>query len=476
MPLRLYNTISREKEIFKPLHDNEVRIYTCGPTVYDYVHIGNLRAFLSWDLLKRVLRLNGFNVIHVMNYTDVGHLVSDADEGEDKMEKGARRERKTAWEIADFYIKAFDEDARKLRIIRPDFCPRATEHIKEMIEMVKTLEEKGYTYIIEDGVYFDTSRLSDYGKLARLDKEGLKAGARVEMVSGKRNPTDFALWKCSPKDKKRDMEWDSPWCRGFPGWHIECSVMARKYLGDTLDIHCGGVDHIPIHHTNEIAQSEAFTGKTFSRVWLHNEFLIVEGKKMSKSLGNYYTLRDLEAMGFNPVAFRYLILSAHYRSKMNFTLDSLKDAQKTVENINSFFARINEIEESGTENTELLKDIENARDKFREALNDDLNTPNALAAFFEMVKAVNRDLDAEKVCGKALGAVREFMSEFNFIFDVLDFSKEEIPQEVLDLAKKRDELRKQKKFREADEIRKQIKEMGYVIEDDDEKSKIKKIK
>lgn len=474
MPLNLYNTMSRKKELFKPIHGNEVRMYTCGPTVYDYAHIGNLRAFLSWDLLKRVLKMNGFFVNHVMNYTDVGHLVSDDDTGEDKMEKGAEREKKTAWEIADFYIKAFEEDAKKLRIIEPTFKPRATEHIKEMIELIKILEERGYTYIIDDGVYFDTSKLSDYGKLARLDIEGLKAGARVEMAEGKKNPTDFALWKFSPREKKRDMEWDSSWGKGFPGWHIECSVMASKYLGETLDIHCGGIDHIPVHHTNEIAQSEAASGKPFSNFWVHNEFMAVDGKKMSKSLGNFYTLRDLEEKGFSPLSFRYLCLSIHYRSRMNFTLESLKDAQNSVDSLNNFMARLDDFSGDADENKIISESVEKAKNEFVESLNDDMNTPNALAAVFGMMNAVNREIDAGKADSVSLGKAREFMLSFNGIFEVLETEREEIPGEVLEMAMQREQCRKERKFREADDIRRKINEMGYSVEDNEKGPRIRK--
>ncbi len=476
MPLKLYNTMSRKKEQFKPLHGSGARIYTCGLTVYDYAHIGNLRAYITWDLLKRILKMNSFKVKHVMNYTDVGHLVSDDDEGEDKMEKGARRERKTAWEIADFYIKAYDEDARKLGIVEPDFRPRATEHIKEMIEMIKVLEKKGFTYIIDDGVYFDTSKLSDYGKLARLNKEGLKAGIRVEMAEGKKNPTDFALWKFSPKDKKRDMEWDSPWGKGFPGWHLECSVMASKYLGETLDIHCGGVDHIPVHHTNEIAQSEAASGKKFSNMWVHNEFLVVDGKKMSKSLGNFYTLRDLEEKGFSPTAFRYLILSAHYRSKMNFTLESLKDSQNAVESMNNFFSRLDDSGKDAEENKKIFKELEKARKVFESSLNDDMNTPNALAAVFGLMKFVNKEIEAGKADRKSLEAVKKFMASFNEIFGIIDSNKEAVPSDILKLAEERERMRREKKFREADELRNEIRNKGYALEDSENGVKIKKIK
>src|SRR3989344_952205 len=272
--LKFYNTLTRAKEEFKPQNPPAVGLYTCGPTVYNYAHIGNLRTYIFEDILKRALVANGFEVNHVMNITDVGHLTSDADVGEDKMEKGAKREGKTVWDIAEFYTKAFKEDMRRLNLVEPDIWCKATDHIAEQIELIQRLEKRGFTYLIDDGVYFDTTKDPHYGKLARLDIAGLRAGARIEMVKDKRNPTDFALWKLSPDNEQRQMEWESPWGKGFPGWHIECSAMAMKYLGETFDIHCGGIDLIPVHHTNEIAQAENATGKKFVHTWLHGEFLL----------------------------------------------------------------------------------------------------------------------------------------------------------------------------------------------------------
>lgn len=465
---KLFNTMGRKKQILKPIIDNEIRMYTCGPTVYDYAHIGNLRAYLCWDLLKRVLESDGYSVKHVMNFTDVGHLVSDDDAGQDKMEKGAQRERKSAWQVAEFYINAFRNDIKKLRIIEPTILPRATDHIKEMIGMIQVLEKKGFTYVIEDGVYFDSSKLSDYGKLANLDIEGLKAGARVEMAEGKKNVTDFALWKFSPKGGKRDMEWESPWGIGFPGWHIECSVMARKYLGDTLDIHCGGIDHIPVHHTNEIAQSEAATGKKFSKFWVHNEFMSVEGKKMSKSLGNFYTLKDIEEKGFSPVSFRYLCLSSHYRSQMSFSFEALKDAQNAVNNLNDFFHRIKSSGKDLKENAKIIKALEKAKKNFKKSLDDDLNTPNALSAVFGLMKVVNREIESGKADKKSVEEVVKFFDEFNRIFDVLEETNNEISEEEQKLIDQREAFRKERNFEEADRIREELKQRGLTLEDSPE--------
>ncbi len=353
--LKLYNTFSRKKETFKPLKDKRVGLYSCGPTVYSYQHIGNLRSYIFSDILKRVLSYDGYKVKQVMNITDVGHLTSDADEGEDKIEKAARKEGKTAKEISEYYWKVFRQDFKKLNISEPDIWCKATDHIKEQIALIKKLEEKGFTYKTGDGIYFDTSKFKDYGLLSRLKKEGLKAGKRVEMKD-KKNPTDFALWKFSEKPGLRQQEWQSPWAppgvqgkvMGFPGWHTECSAMSMKYLGEysggehcrTIDIHTGGEDHISVHHTNEIAQSEAATGKKFVNFWLHGAFLTFKGEKISKSKGGLYTISDLEEKGFSPLAYRYLCLTAHYSSKLDFSLETLKASQNALEKL---YQRIKEI-------------------------------------------------------------------------------------------------------------------------------------
>ncbi len=433
-----------------------------GPTVYDYAHIGNLRSFLFEDLLRRVLELDGFKVRHVMNFTDVGHLTSDADSGEDKMQVGAEREHKTAWDIANFYISAFKEDIKKLHLEEPEIWCRATEHIKEMIELVSTLEKRGYTYVTEDGVYFDTAKMKGYGRLAKLDAKGLKAGARVD-IGQKRHSTDFALWKFS-LGRKRDMEWDSPWKKGFPGWHIECSAMAMKYLGETIDIHCGGVDHINVHHTNEIAQSEAATGKKFSNFWLHNEFMLVDGKKMAKSLGNYYTLKNLMEKGFSPVAFRYLCLSVHYRSQMNFTFEALEDAQNAVNSINDFVFRLGYGKDTA-KNKKIETALKKGKEDFIKYINDDLDMPNALSTIFKLMKAVNREIDAGKADKKMLHAVHGFFDEINSILDVIQDQTVSLTPEEKKLLELREMFRKQRDFKAADEIRAQLKTKGIILED-----------
>jgi len=333
--IRFYNTLTRKKEVFKPLKDKKIGIYTCGPTVYWYPHIGNLRSYIFPDFLKKILIFQGYSVKHVMNVTDVGHLVSNADEGEDKIEKTAKREGKTAREISEFYFNIFKQDLKKLNISEPDVWTKATEYIKEQIELIKKLEKKGYTYKTSDGIYFDTSKFRNYGKLAKLDVQGLKAGKRIA-IGKKKNKTDFALWKFSEKSGERQQEWGSPWGIGFPGWHIECSAMSMKHLGETIDIHTGGEDHISVHHSNEIAQSEAATGKTFVRYWLHGAFLNFKGEKISKSTGGLYTLSDLEKMNYSPMHLKYFYLSAHYRKPLNFTLESLnasKNAYEKLKNI-----------------------------------------------------------------------------------------------------------------------------------------------
>ncbi|OGZ28398.1 MAG: cysteine--tRNA ligase, partial [Candidatus Nealsonbacteria bacterium RIFOXYC1_FULL_40_7] len=317
--IKLYNTLSKKKQVFRPLKDKEVRFYSCGPTVYNYAHIGNLRTYIFNDILKRVLRYNGLKVKHVMNLTDVGHLTSDADTGEDKLEKAAEREQKTAWQIAEFYTESFKKDLKKLNIEEPDIWAKATDHIEEQIKVIKILERKGFTYRIEDGIYFDSSKIKDYGKLEGKKKKNIMAGARVEMAEGKKNPQDFALWKFSPKDKKRQMEWNSPWGIGFPGWHTECVAMSKKHLGVPFDIHTGGIDHIAVHHTNEIAQTEAAFEKDLAMLWLHGEFLDLKKEKMAKSEGNVILLGDIIRKGFDPLSFRYLCLTAHYRSKLTFS-------------------------------------------------------------------------------------------------------------------------------------------------------------
>ncbi len=430
--------------MFKPLHKGKVGIYTCGPTVYWYQHIGNLRSYVFADILKRVLIYNNYKVDHVMNITDVGHLTSDADEGEDKMEKSAAKEGKTPQEIADYYFKIFEQDLKKLNIIQPSTWCKATKHIKEQINLIKSLEEKGYTYETSDGIYFDTSKFKDYAKLGKLNLENLQGGKRVSLGE-KKNKTDFALWKFSGNEK-RLQEWESPWKVGFPGWHIECSAMATKYLGKQFDIHTGGEDHVPIHHTNEIAQSECGFGvKPWVRYWMHGAFLTFSGEKMSKSSGKIATLENLKEQGYSSMDYRYFILTGHYRKQLNFTKNNLDNAKNSYERLKNIIKEIPR--EKGTNKKYL--------GKFEKAINDDLDMPNALQILWELV----RDYKAE---GKY--ETIEKMDEV-FGLDLLVFEKVEVPKEVQRLVDERESARKNKKWAEADKLREEIKNLGYQIND-----------
>lgn len=449
--MKLFNTLSRKKEEFKPI-GNIVGIYTCGPTVYWYQHIGNLRSYIFADTLVRILKFNNFKVQQVMNVTDVGHLTSDEDEGEDKMEKAAKKEGKSAQDIAEFYLKIFKEDFKKLNITEPDIWCKASLHIEDQIKLIEQLEENGYVYKTSDGIYFDTSKFKGYGKLSKLDVKGLQAGKRVEMRE-KKNPTDFALWKFSEKQGHRQQEWNSPWGVGFPGWHIECSAMSMKYLGEHFDIHSGGIDHIGVHHNNEIAQSEAATGKKFVNYWLHGAFLTNKGEKVSKSKGGLYTIAELEELGFKPLHYRYLVLTAHYRSELDFTLKALEGAKISYERLKNI---LSELKDDKKVNQDYL-------DKFKEAINDDMNMPQALAVLWEML----RDKDAD---GK-IGTLKEMDKVFGL--DLLKEEKIVIPKEVKELVQKREEARENKDWKEADKIRNKIKEMGYIIEDSPSGPKIK---
>lgn len=452
----LYNTATHHKDEFKPQNEKQVTMYCCGPTVYNYAHIGNLRTYIFEDLLARTIRLRR-PLKHVMNVTDVGHLVSDADDGEDKMELGAAREGKSAWDIAKFYEEKFWQDYDALHCTRPTIISRATAHIPEMIALVKTLEDKGYTYRTSDGIYYDTSKFDRYDALvghARIS--GLQGGARVEMSDEKKNPTDFALWKFSPKDKKRQMEWDSPWGVGFPGWHIECSAMAMKYLGNTLDIHCGGIDHVTIHHTNEIAQSEAATGQKYVNYWVHGEFLILRSGKMSKSGGTFVTLQTLIDKGYDPLAYRYLCLGAHYRTQLEFSYESLDSAAKSLKNLRQLAWQ------AKTQTTSLplaSEKVHACNEKLTAAMEDDLNAPRALAVVWEVLKS---DLSAaEKL------AFVEFADSI-LALDLLrgpEEEKVEIPAEVISLVEQRTAARKSKDWQKSDQLRDQIAALGYVVKD-----------
>lgn len=390
MDLYLYNSLTKQKELFTPINADSVKLYTCGMTVYDYAHIGHGRKYVMDDILKRTLEFNGYKVNHVQNVTDVGHLVSDSDEGEDKLEKGARKQNKTVWEVAEFFTDNFYSSMDKLNIKRPSTICKATDHIKEQIELIEKLFKNGYAYDTVEAVYFDTSKFSDYGKLfgQKLDEKKIAVREEVKTDENKKNPQDFALWfKRVGKFSDHVMHWDSPWGDGFPGWHIECSAMSMKYLGEQIDIHTGGEDHLSIHHPNEIAQSEGATGKKpFSKFWVHYAFLMVDGTKMSKSLGNYFTIQDILDKGIDPLALRYLYLGAHYKKPMNFTWQSLESSQKGLVRLKNLISSLKKETRTILSEEKNLK-VEDFRLKFNEAINDDLNTSKALAVLFEMLKS-----------------------------------------------------------------------------------------
>ena len=466
--LNLFNTLTRQVDAFKSLELERVSLYTCGPTVYNYAHVGNLRTYVFEDILKRALIINEYDVNHVMNITDVGHLVSDADEGEDKMELGAAREGRTAWDIAQFYTDQFRVDLANLNVIEPNIWCKATDHIQEQIEWIQRLEALGYTYILEDGVYFDSAKFGEYGRLARLDIEGLQAGVRVEMVVGKRQSTDFALWKFSPSDRQRQMEWQSPWGIGFPGWHIECSVMAVKYLGEHIDIHCGGVDHVAVHHTNEIAQTESVTGEQWVNWWMHGEFLVLktavsnDPQKMAKSGDNFITLNLLIEKRYDPLAYRYFLLNAHYRAKLTFTWEALDGATTAFNRLKKRVLNLKSAAADGVPNQSYLE-------SFSTAVNNDLNMPRALAVVWEMLKDVT--LPPAKKYATLL------LMDRVLGLGIADWQPEitEIPPAVVALVEERAVARENRDFAESDRIRDELKLMGYGVEDTPDGVQIKPI-
>ncbi len=450
MTLRLYNSLTRTKEDFVPAAPPRASLYTCGPTVYNYQHVGNYRTYIFEDVLVRTLKLLGFETRRVMNITDVGHLTSQGDEGEDKMEVGAAREGKSAWDIAKFYTEAFLSDCKELKLLPADVLCKATDHIPEQIALVQKLEAKGFVYKTADGLYFDTAKLTDYGKLmAKEHLEGLKSGARVEANPEKRHLTDFALWKFSPQGASRQMEWPSPWGKGFPGWHIECSAMAMRFLGETLDIHCGGIDHVPVHHTNEIAQSEGATGRPFAQFWLHGEFLLMNNAKMAKSSGGFVRLADLKDKGFSPLDYKYLCLTAHYRKQLDFTWESLEAAKTARRRLKDAVVGLSgEAPKPGCAEFSA---------RLADALADDLNAPSALAVVWDALKS---DLPG--------GAKRAFLQEAESVLALGLFDVEAVaavPVEVAALLDRRSAAKAKKDFAESDRIRKQIEDLGYVVKD-----------
>lgn len=463
--ITLFNTMGRAEMPFSPIEPGKVRLYACGPTVYNYAHIGNLRTYVSEDLLKRMFSYFGYEVNHVMNVTDVGHLTSDADTGEDKMTVGARREGKTVWEIARFYERAFFDDLRSLNILMPSTVARATEHIPAMIEFVQRLMDRGYAYEAGGNVYFSVDRFADYGALAALQLEELQAGARVDIDPNKRNPLDFVLWFTESKFPDQEMKWDSPFGRGFPGWHIECSAIASQYLGERIDIHCGGSDHIPVHHTNEIAQSEAAFGHKWVNYWIHTGFLIMKEGKMSKSAGGFVTLATLAEQGFSPADYRYLCLQAHYRSPLQFTWEALKGAQSALANLRSLYTGWLEEVAAGTADTAessndltMVSEEERAyRDAFESAIASDLNVPLALGVVWKMAR------------DPALPAAqkRSLLSRFDRVLGlgVDEWRRAELPEELKRLLEEREAARARRDYATADELRARLAAAGVELMD-----------
>lgn len=463
--MRFYNTLTRQKEEFKPIDPNLVTTYSCGPTVYSYAHIGNLRAYVFMDELRRTLMFNGYKLKSVMNITDVGHLTSDGDDGEDKMQKAASKQNKTPEEIAAVYTAAFLKDLDRLNVLLPEVVSKATDNIPEMIDFVQKLVDLGYGYEIDDGIYFDISKFDGYGKLSRCNLEDALAGARVAVNTQKRHPADFALWKKA--EKNHIMQWQSPWGMGYPGWHIECSTMGKKFLGDRFDIHTGGIDHVPIHHENEIAQSEALEGHQVVNTWMHNEFLMFNGGKISKSLGNTYTIEELIEKGYSPMAFRYFCLNTHYRNKLNFTFEGLSAAKTAYERLRTFLSSCQNT--TNTNDGDTITQISSVREKVIDAVNDDLNFPLALGELWALTKlspckqiyTLTAELD--KLFGLDLCLPVEKSS-----------TDDDVPQEVKDIAEKRFAARKAKDWATSDKLRNDLDALGYAVLDSKDGYELKK--
>jgi len=475
MSLQFHNQLSKKVDTFKPQVEGKVSLYTCGPTVYNYLHVGNWTAYIYWDTLVRVLQANNLNVTRVMNITDVGHLVSDADDGEDKLEKGAKREGKTAWEVAAFYTEDFLAGMKRLNLIPPTHITKATNFIEEQLELVRILKQKGFTYVIDDGIYFDTAKFPSYGSFAGLDLEAQKAGARVEFNPEKRNPSDFALWKFTPAGETRDMEWETPIDltdqeserMGFPGWHLECSAMAMSILGETLDLHTGGIDHIPVHHTNEIAQSEAATGVKFANYWLHNNHLKVNGTKISKSLDNGYTLDDLEEKGYSPFDFRMFVLQSHYRNEGNFTFENLEAAKNRLRNWRNVAALRHQTHDRLRDDDEKSTDDESvslyaSSQALVEALSNDLDTPTGFAIIDEAFSKIE-SIDVEDIHQHALNMFLETIDEVLGL-QLIDSTKD-ISDDLKRTIIERERARENKDWKAADRLRDELEKSGITVRD-----------
>ncbi len=467
--IRLFNTLTRQVEPFAPIDPAQVRIYCCGPTVYNYQHIGNLRTYIFEDTLVRALRYAGHSVKHVMNITDVGHLVSDADDGEDKMLVAARREGKRSEEVAQFYTDIFFEHCKWLHIVRPDVVCKATEHVDQMIEMIKKLEEQDLAYSTGGNVYYDVKRFPDYGKLAHLKLDDLQAGARIDVDMNKRSPFDFALWFTKSKFEGQELQWDSPWGSGYPGWHIECSAMARTYLGDQFDIHCGGIDHIPVHHTNEIAQSQGATGCLPAKVWMHGNFLVLnstagEQQKMSKSTGEFLTLDLLKQKGFDPLAYRLFCFSSSYRSELAWSWQALEGAANALRRIRTQIAALKD--QAGSKSG--VSSGANALQEFKDAIFDDLSLPRALAVLYKVLG------DDALPAADRLAVISEFDKVLGLGLLEWTSQEEEAPEELQQLAAARLAARKGRNFAEADRLRAEIAARGYTVEDTKDGFSLKK--
>ena len=453
--MKLYNTLTKQVEELAPLAVPLVTVYTCGPTVYDYPHIGNWFTFIRYDLLVRTLKASSYQPKWVMNITDVGHLVSDSDDGEDKLEKGAKREGKTAWDVAKFYGDYFISGLDRLNFVKPDYLPKATDHIQEQIDMIKNLEDKGYTYVINDGVYFDTAKFPKYAEFAQLDLDEQQAGVRVEYNPEKRNPTDFALWKLSPSESHRDMEWESPWGVGFPGWHIECSAMSIKYLGATLDIHSGGIDHIPVHHTNEIAQSEAVTGVTFANLWMHTNHIMVNDEKISKSLGNSITLEDIETNGYSLEVLRLHVLESHYRSQSKFSWDSIEAAKNRLQAYTAFADLVWQLP-TEAQSTVLRSSITD----ILTLIQNDLDTPEVLARLSAIETNWQTLLETETQT-----SLKEFLYFMDNLLGLQLSNRIDITDIQKQLIKDRESARLSQDWAKSDDLRNQFLEQGIGLRD-----------
>lgn len=471
MNLTFYNTLTRQKEKFVPINEKEVKMYSCGPTVYNYAHIGNFRTYIFMDTLRRVLKYNGYKLKHVMNITDVGHLESDADEGEDKMEKAAKRENKDPYEIATYYSDVFFNDMEKLKIDKPEIITKATENINEMIEYVKDIMKNGYAYETSKGIYFDITKLDKYPVLSTRCLEEQLAGARVEVDKEKRNPYDFAIWIKAPKN--HIMKWQSPWGLSYPGWHLECSAMGKRFLGEEFDIHTGGIDHIPTHHENEIAQAKGATGKIPAKTWLHCEYLQVDGGKMSKSLGNTYTITQLEEKNILPLAYKLFCFTSHYRNKLNFTFDGAYGAQKALERLYQNYIK-------NVEGTDLIsvQEIEKYKNEFENYINDDMNMPGAMSIVWEVAKNNKKSkqladllLEFDQVLGLDIKNAKQNLSKIKN-----EEIQTELPEEIKNLLRERNEARENKDWKKSDILRDVIIEKGYSIKDTKEGTMIKKEK